>query len=313
MIHRSAAASLDQGRYDAALEQLQRLLDVKSYYRSDYVKRCRDEIVKQRDAAALGRQQSNYAARFPGAAFAKFADGSGEVFFDFEQAALQTPEGRKVLSLVENRTEIASRPAVVANRPGLLPSVAPGGVPLVLEHVLAWSPEDGSAGPRDFPVSVACPFSMKSRIAVSFLYRSEAPSFLAVSIGGVTAGVLSMPEDRYWGRGIHVWSATDLERPDKEFDERYRSAYLAKHPEAIKKEGAGRFFYFEPGRTYRVEFVKDERRAWFSVDGQLRLESDWRPTSGPLEGKVVLATFGAGEVDDLRITGILDPEWLRGR
>ncbi len=313
MIHRAAASSLDQGRYDEAIEQLQRLLDVKIYYRSAYVMRCRDEISRQRDTATLGRQQANYAARFPGASFAKSADGSGEVFFDFESAALHTPDGRKVLGLVADRTEIASRPAVVANRPELLRPTAQGGVPLVLEHVLAWSPHDGTSGPREFPVAVACPFSMKSRIAVSFLYRSDAPNFLAVSIGGVTAGVLSMPEDRYGGRGVHIWSASSLDRPDREFDERYRNSYLAKHPEALRKEGATRFFCFEPGRTYRVEFVKDERKASFWVDGQLRLESDWRPTSGPLEGKVVLASFGAGEVDDLRITGILDPEWLRGR
>ena len=154
---------------------------------------------------------------------------------------------------------------------------------------------------------------MRTKISVSFLYHSDSPFFFAVSIGGVTAGVLSAPDDRYNGRGVWIWNAKNLDRPDKEFEDRYRNSYLAKHPEALKKEGDKRFFYFEPGRTYRVEFVKDDRKASLWVDGQLRFESEWRPTPGPLDGKITLSSFSAAEVDDLRITGILDPEWLRGR
>jgi tRNA A-37 threonylcarbamoyl transferase component Bud32 len=313
MIHRNARTALDSGNYDAALLQLQSLLDVKSFYRSDYVKAHREEIAKQKEAALLGRQQANYAAHFPGAAFSRSADGSGELFLDFENPALATPEGRRLLGLVEGRTEIASRPSVVADRPGLVRPDGAASVPLALEHVLAWRPADDKGSPRDFPVAIDCPFSMRSKIAVSFLYRSDSPFFFAVSIGGVTAGILSAPDDRFNGRGVLVWNAKSLDRPDKEFDDRYRNSYLAKHPEALKKDGDRRYFCFEPGRAYRVEFVKDDRKASLWVDGQLRFETDWRPTPGVLDGKITLTSFSAAEVDDLRITGILDPEWLRGR
>ena len=314
-IHRSALAALSQGRYDDAWRGFQSLLDLKSFYRSAYVKGMRDEIVKERDAASEGRQSANYGARFPGGAFSKSSDGSGELSFDFESPLMDSAETRKLLGLVEGRTQISSRPGVITDRPGLLRPGAPGGVPLVLDHALVWRPADAVAGPRNFPVSIDCPFSMRARITVSFLYRSDEPLFLAISIGGVTAGVLSAPEERYGGRGIEIWNATDLDNPDKAFDsdDRHRSSYLAKHPELLRKEGDRRFFHFEPGRTYRVEFVKDERKAWLSIDGQMRVESDWRATTGALEGKIVLLSFDAGEVDDLRITGILDPEWLHGR
>jgi tRNA A-37 threonylcarbamoyl transferase component Bud32 len=311
--HRDAITALNSGNYDEAYQHLQQLLDVKSFWRSEYVKAHREEIGKQKESAALGRQQANYAAHFPAGTFRKSADGSGEIFFDFESAALASADVRRRHGLVDGRTEVASRPAVVADRPGLVHPDGAQAVPLVLEHVLAWRPAEGSLEPRDFPVTVDCPFAMRTRISVSFLYRSDTPFFFAVSVGGVTAGVLSAPEDKYNGRGISIWNARTLDRPDKEFEDRYRSSYLAKHVEALRKEGDKRFFYFEPGRTYRVEFVKDERKASLWVDGQLRLESDWRPVSGPLDGKITLTSFSAAEVDDLRITGTLDPEWLRGR
>jgi hypothetical protein len=315
LTHAGARTALDQGRYDAAWDQLKRLLEL-PFSRTDYVKTHREEITKERDEASRGRRTSNYAAHFPGGLFTQSGDGGGELFVDFESAALATSEGRKMLGLVDGRTEIASRPAVVADRPTLVRPDASPRVPLVFEHVLWWRPADASGAPRDVPISIDCPFSMRSRIDVSFLYRSDAPLFLAVSIGGVTAGVLSADGEPYGGRGVEIWSAKDLDRPDKTFDERderHRAAYLAKHPEALKREGDKRFFCFEAGRAYRVQFVKDERKASLFVDGQLRCEAEWRPLSGALDGKITLASFSAGEVDDLRITGILDPEWLRGR
>jgi len=109
MIHRTALAALAQGRYDDAWRGLQSLLDLKSFYRSDYVKRMRDEIVKERDAATEGRQSANYAARFPGAAFSKSPDGSGALTFDFEDPLVDGPETRKLLGLVEGRTQVSSR------------------------------------------------------------------------------------------------------------------------------------------------------------------------------------------------------------
>jgi serine/threonine protein kinase len=313
-IHRAALADLESGDFEKAHRQLQSLLELKTLRRSEYVHQRRDEIERKRDEAAAGRQSSGVAAKFPGGAFTRGADGTSEIWFDFESNAFATGEARKVLGLVEGRTEVASRPAVIADRPALV-RAANGGtpVPLVLEHVLAWRPGDAASAPREFPVSVDCPFSMRSRVAVSFAYRSAEPSFLAVSIGCVTAGILSAPDDRYWGRGIWIWGAKDLARPDREFDDRYRATYQAKHPEVLKKEGDRRFFSFEAGRTYRVEVVKDERKASVWVDGQLRFEGEWRPVTGALDGKVVLTSWGAAEVDDLRITGTLDPEWLKGR
>lgn len=314
-IHRAALADMESGDFEKAHRQLESLLSLKTLRRSDYVRQRRDEIEKKRDEAALGRQSSGAASRFPGAVLTRGADGTSELAFDFESPAFASGEARKVLGLVEGRTEIASRPAVIADRPAMVRAGGGGGtpVPLVLEHVLVWREGDAASSPREFPVTIECPFSMRTRIAVSFRYRSPDPSFLGVSIGCVTAGILSAPDDRYWGRGVWIWGAKDLARPDKEFDDRYRSTYQAKHPEVLKKEGDRRFFSFEPGRTYRVEVVKDERKASVWVDGQLRFEGEWRPVTGTLDGKVVLTSYGAAEVDDLRITGILDPEWLKGK
>jgi tRNA A-37 threonylcarbamoyl transferase component Bud32 len=313
-IHRAALADMERGDHEKAHRQLQSLLEMKTLRRSDYVRQRRDEIEKKRDEAAVLRQSSGVAAKFPGASLTRRDDGTAEMYFDFESPAFVSGEARKVLSLVEGRTEIASRPAVIADRPAIVRAAAGGAsVPLVLEHTLAWRPGDAASSPREFPVSLDCPFSMRGRIAVSFAYRSAEPSFLSVSIGCVTAGILSAPDERYWGRGIWIWGARDLARPDREFDDRYRATYQARHPEVLKKEGDRRFFSFEPGRTYRVEVVKDERKASVWVDGQLRFEGEWRPVTGALDGKVVLTSFGAAEVDDLRITGILDPEWLKGR
>lgn len=311
-LHRAARDHMAAGRFDDAWRDLGSLLELPTYYRTEYVKRLRDEIEKQRQTASRGRQQLSFAAQFPGAVLTRAQDGTGELFFDFENAAIAGPDGRKLLGLVEGRTEVASRPAVVVDQPSLSLG-RKATLPLVLEHVLAWRPADAGGSPRRFPVSLDCPFASRSRIGVSFLYRSDEPFFLAVSIGGVTAGVLSAADDLYGGRGVQIWGAGDLERPDEAFDDRYRRSYLAKHPEALRKEGDKRFFCFEPGRTYRVEFVKDERRASLYVDGQLRLESDWRPVTGSLEGRIVLASFGPGEIDDLRISGTLDPDWLKGR
>ncbi len=315
-IHESARAALDQGRYDAAWEQLKRLLEVTSYARTEYVRGRRDEIVKEREAASLGRRTSSFASHFPGASFAQAPDGSGELFFDFESPAAASADGRRVLSLVDGRTEIQSRPAVVVDRPDLMRPDAPPVVPLTFEHVLAWRAPDASGAPREAAVTIDCPFSMRSKIDVSFLYRSDSPLFFAVAVGGVAAGVLSADGEPYGGRGVEIWNAKDMERPDKAFDERderHRSAYLAKHPDALRKEGDRRYFCFEAGRTYRVEFVKDEHKASLFVDGVLRCESEWRLSSGTLDGKITLVSFSAGEVDDLRITGILDAEWLKGR
>jgi hypothetical protein len=313
-IHRAALADMENGDFEKAHRQLVSLLEMKTLRRTDYVRQRRDEIERKRDEAAAGRQSSGVAAKFPGVVFTRGADGTTEMYVDFESSAFVTGEARKVLGLVEGRTEVASRPAVIADRPALVrPTNGGTPVPLVLEHALAWRPGDQANAPREFPVSIECPFSMRSRIAVSFAYRSPDPSFFSVSIGCVTAGILSAPDERYWGRGIWIWGAKDLARPDKEFDDRYRATYQARHPEVLKKEGDRRFFSFEPGRTYRVEVVKDERKAGVWVDGQLRFEGEWRPVSGVLDGKVVLTSFGAAEVDDLRITGILDPEWLKGK
>jgi len=315
-MHEEALGALDLGRYDVAFDLFKRLLEVGSYARTDYVKSRRDEIAKERDAASLGKRTSNFAGRFPGALFAQSPDGTGELTFDFENPALATADGRKTLGLVDGRTEIASRPAVVADRPNVArPDAAPS-VPLTLEHVLTWRPADASGSPRENPVSIDCPFKMRGKISVSFLYRSDTPLFLAVSIGGVAAGVLSAEGEPYGGRGVEIWNAKDLERPDRAFDERderHRTAWLAKHPEVLRREAEKRFFCFEPGRAYRVEFVKDENKASLFVDGALRAEAPWSPVSGSLDGKIVIASFSSGEVDDLRITGILDPEWLRGR
>ena len=50
------------------------------------------------------------------------------------------------------------------------------------------------------------------------------------------------------------------------------------------------------------------------LDGVKRVEDDVRISgSGPLAGRIVFVSYTSGEVDDLQVSGILDPDWLRHR
>jgi hypothetical protein len=185
--------------------------------------------------------------------------------------------------------------------------------PVLLDHVLAWTPADEQGEPRDAPLRIDCPFLPKKAIEVSFLCRSEHPVFLAVSVCGATAGVLSASESIQAGRGTTVWSATDLDRPDLSFDPRTRTGWVEANPAAVRKEADTTFFQFEPGRVYRVRVVKDVLRTQLWVDGKLRCEEPVKFQPGPLQDRIVLLTHGPLDVDDLRIAGTLDTEWPRRR
>ncbi|MCE9636347.1 MAG: protein kinase [Planctomycetes bacterium] len=325
-VHEAALQELLDGRADLAMEGLRSLRDLPRLRQTEYAVSRRDEIRQQLDRAEHARQSGSIAARFPGSRFTESADGTAEIYYDFEDPAVSKPDALAALGLVSGRVEIGSRLLVIADRParvGRAPlALGAEGAGVKLDHVASWLSADEQGAPRDAPLRMECPFLPRKRIEVSFLCRSERPFFLSVSVCGATAGVLSAPDFVQGGRGVSIWSATDIDQPDRAFDERTRKTWIDAHPDPFRREADTRFFQFEPGRVHRVRVVKDEKRTQLFVDGKLRVEEPVRfqPQPGgaagppsPLLDRVVISTHGPLDMDDLRIAGTLDPEWLRRR
>ena len=126
--------------------------------------------------------------------------------------------------------------------------------------------------------------------------------------------MLSAADDREGGRGVRIWHADDLRAPDEAFGAEHRPGFIRRHPKALRTKGRHQLFQFEPGRLYRVRFVKEERKSSLYVDGRLVLSGETRPTvSGDLAGRIQFLSYTSGEIDDLTVSGVLDPDWLRGR
>ncbi len=307
-MHAEARRALEDGRYLIASRQFQRLLELKRIRRTDYVQRRGDEIEGELDQALSGKETSRYAAHLSGARLVKHGSGRAELVVDFEN-----PEIHRSLTLQEGRTRIATTTRLVADQPA---AGAAEDFPLSDDHFLEWLTWDGvpENHPRHAPVSLAHPFKPKKAIEVSFLYRSDAPFFLLVAIGQTKVGILSAGDVREGGRGVHIWKSDSLANPDAEFGDKYRSSYLHDHPEVLRRDGDTKHFQFRPGRTYRVRFLKDEARAFLYVDGRAVLDRKFDATpSGKRQAQVSIVSYTSGSVDDLRITGILDPDWLRSR
>ena len=306
-VHEEARRALTDGRYDDAGRQLRSLLELQRLRRTDYVLGRRDEIQGELDRAGQGLETSRYARELRGTQLIERAGGVASMIVDFEDV-----DADRVVQVEPGRTAIVLRHGVAAQYPG-----GDGDAfPIVENRLFSWMLWDGvpATHPSRFPLSVEVPFEPRKRIEVSFLYRSDAPFFLLISCGGVNAGVLSAADIREAGRGVAIWQADSLDDADEHFSARNRSEYLARHPEVIRKEGDSTFFEFEAGRVYRVRFVKDERKAVLFVDGRRLLEEDLRAFSAEsLRRKVVISSFTSGEIDDIQVTGVLDPAWLAER
>ncbi len=303
-VHDRARGALAEGRFDDARRQLESLLSLQRLRRTDYVRSRRDELQEELARAGQGLVTSRYAQRLPGARLVERPDGAATLVLDFEDA-----DADRAVALDAGRTAITTRTGIVADAPG----IAGDAFPLVENRMFAWERWDGDPAhhPTAFPLSLEIPFAQRKRIEISFLYRSDTPFFLLISCCGVNAGVLSAADVREGGRGVAIWQADSLDGADEHFSDRHRSEYIARHPEVLRKEGATTFFQFEPGRVHRVRFVKDERRASLYVDGRRLLEQDLRAFSADdLRGRIVISSFTSGEIDDLRVTGVLDPGWL---
>jgi tRNA A-37 threonylcarbamoyl transferase component Bud32 len=303
-VHEEARRALDEGRYDDARSQLESLLSLQRLRRTDYVRSRRDEIQDELARAGRGLETSRYARLLPGARLKERPDGSAALEIDFEDE-----QADRAVATHPGRSAIAVRHAVAADHPG----AAGDALPLVRNRMFVWEAWDGDAAhhPSQFPLSIEVPFLQRERMEIAFLYRSDAPFFLLVSCGGVNAGILSAPEVREGGRGVAIWQADSLEGADAHFSERHRAEYLARHPEVLRREGDTTFFAFEPGRVYRVRFLRLARRAQLYVDGRLLLDQDLRAFhADALRGKVLIASYTSGEIDDVRVTGVLDAAWL---
>jgi hypothetical protein len=78
------------------------------------------------------------------------------------------------------------------------------------------------------------------------------------------------------------------------------------------EDAAGKYFGFEPGRCYRIRFVKDSKSTLY-VDGRVVAQAPSKPQAAELANKIVLVSYTSGEVDELRVSGILDEDWLKKR
>ena len=307
-VHAAALQALASGRYEDAWQGLRSLLELTRLRRTRYVIARRAEIREERARAERGREVAAFARLLPGARLLDRGEGRAELVVDFEHA-----DAADAVTTRPGRHGVRARRLLVAN----LPAGDGDGPALRHDRFLAWEPWDGAPEhhPSRFPVDVGHPFDVGRPVVVEFEYRSDAPYFLLVAVDGMCAGVLSAPEDREGGRGVRVFAADSLERLDEHFGERFRSSYLRRHPELLRREGDTRYFRFEPGRTYRVRFVKDDRRARLVIGNRVVAEAEvrTRSTSGPLAGRVVLLSYTSGEVDDLRVAGTLDPAFTRNR
>ncbi len=306
-LHEEARRALDEGRQDDAARQLESLLTLQRLRRTEYVLRRRDEIERELGRAQQAQTTARYAERLAGARLTEGGGGTATYEIDFD-----APDVQRAIRLDPGRTTLRRHDGV----PAALAAPSGDDVPVVENRVFAWEAWDGDPAhhPRRSPLVLDSPFLERKRVELSFLYRSDAPYFLLASIGGVNAGVLSAADQREGGRGVALWQSDDLESADAAFGPRHRAQYLQSHPEVLRNEGDTTFFQFEPGRLYRVLLVRDERRIELWVDGRRIAEADLRPApGGALAGKIVVQSYTGGEIDDVRVTGTLDPEWLRNR
>jgi hypothetical protein len=312
-MHRTALDHLAAKRFGEAAFLLKQLVDTPRLRRTDHVTRFNAEIRQSIQLCERSVSAAGFAVRFPGARWTEFADGTAEIYWDFEDAAAASREAAAALGLKDGRAAIVSRLRPIVSRPALA-SRSGAELPVRLDHVISWGPSDETGSVREAPLRIPCPFQPRRRIEVTFGYRApERPVFLGASICGAAAGVLSL-EDRFGGRGVNVWGAESLVDADLAFtDERYRNSWLESHPKEAQREEATRFFSFEPGRTYRVRIVRDDRRTQIHVDGRLRMEADVKAVPGPNADQILISAFDTGELDDLRITGTPDPEWGKKR
>jgi len=306
--HESAQRALEDGRFEVARTLLDELLTDRIQYKTDYVLARRSQISSEHARSLEGRETERYAHLLPGARLEDGPGGTAVLTLDFEDAG-----AGRAFSAESPAGAIQLRHEISADHPG----ASGEEFPVVDNHVFAWKPWDGEPDhlPSLYPFAMDIPFDVRRRVEVAFLYRSDTPFFLQVAIGGTTVGILSAPDVREAGRGVAIWQSATLGGADAHFGKRHRSDYLARHPEVLEKEGDTRFFAFEPGRLYRVRFVKHERKAALFIDGRRVFEEDLRPgvSAGELEGKLLIASHTSGEFDDVRISGVLDPDWLKRR
>jgi len=306
--HAEAEALFRGEQYQAVVDKIDGLFK-RPIVRTRYVRAWKEDLERLRTAAREALKTRGFADFFPGARIVQIHKDKGALHIDFED-----PHVAEWLTLEPGVVSLAARGFVSADAAG--PHVGDGAGAVRPGHVLAWEAWDGEASrhPRLFPVSFDNPFDYRRPIEVRFLYRSDAPYTLVVSLAGATFGVLSAEDDREGGRGVRIWHADDLERPDLAFGDRYRPGYLDTRPETSRTKGSTEFFSFRPGRVYRVRFVKEERRAKLFVDGRLVQSGDIKPSrTGSLSDRIFLLSYTSGEIDQLVVTGTLSSAWLRSR
>jgi len=306
--HDEAKRALADGRYEDARATLAKLLNPKDQPKTEYVLARHQAISAEHARSLEGSEAALYANKLPGSRLEDGGSGNATLVLDFEDA-----EAGRAFRAQSPAGDIQIRHEIAADRPG----ASGDEFPLVENHVFAWKAWDGvpEHHPSRAPFAMDIPFDPRRRIDVSFLYRSDSPFFLQVSIGGTTVGILSAGDVREAGRGVAIWQSATLSGADAQFGDRHRADYLARHPEVLAKEGDTRFFSFEPGRLYRVRFVKHERKAVLFVDGRRVLEDDLRPgfSAGSLAGRLLIVSHTSGEIDDLRTSGVLDADWLKAK
>jgi len=158
-------------------------------------------------------------------------------------------------------------------------------------------------------------FLLYSRdMSISFRVRFQEPLALLVSLCGTNVLVLSDNGESQNGRGVHIWQSESLLRPDRIAPVQVlRKTYLEMHPDVLKGDAANhRYFQFEPNRWYHVRFEKKERHASLYVSDRLVYERDIK-LYGAKGRDIVILTYTACEVDDLVLTGTVDPGWYNRR
>jgi eukaryotic-like serine/threonine-protein kinase len=309
LLYSKAESNFDRRLYQLAFEGFEQLLNSKTLGDTDFVRERKDDIRRYRDRAKE-KLPSVRMSRFLGAPVEHL---SGErvdsqnyvatVFHDME-----VPREIQRFTFDPGRISIVTVESPPIGPPA--PWEAPEGDRTVIEHHLRFhSPKVPEDSLDRHPLRYESPFLYQRAMSIEFRVRWTNPTAMVLSLCATNVVVLSDTSRIENGRGVHIWQGTDLSDPSTKVPDELRTTWLKRNPDALKGESVHhRYFQFEASRWYRVRFMKGEKLAELYVDDRLILQKEIEKYAA--RGReIIFLTYSPCELDELRITGTVDPGW----
>ena len=194
----------------------------------------------------------------------------------------------------------------------------------------------------DRPLVLASPFAAGAARSVTFRYWADAPLLLAIDLDGVQVAVLSDPPTDHelprdapllpdeaalprWdtvgrGRGVRFRVGSELGDPTRwGFDDAHQGRHFVPptvSTERVRSQLGARYFAFAAReRPYLVRFTwEPDNGARLEVDGALVLADRSAALLAPKpSGKIRILSWTACTIDDLEVSGRVDPAWIERR